>query len=93
VGQKDPKFVGFEHNLWNCVAIRPLFGWPAVIFAAELAARRRRKWVSMRLRVAQGHDRKTRRRLVSPSASAAASATAACSTGFSVRRATPTAKA
>jgi hypothetical protein len=87
MGRKDPKFVGFEHNLWNRVASRPLFGSPAVNFAAELAARRRRKWLSMHLPVAEGHDLKTRRRLVSPSASAAASATAACATGFSVRRA------
>ena len=93
MGRKDPKFVGFEHNLWNCVASRPLFGWPMVIFAADLEARRRRKWVSIRLRVAQGHDLKARRRLVSPSASAAANVAAACSTGFSVRRATATAKA
>jgi hypothetical protein len=47
----------------------------------------------MRLRVAQGHDLKTRRRLASPSAAAAANVAAACSTGFSVRRATATAKA
>jgi hypothetical protein len=64
-----------------------------VIFAADLEARRRRKWVSIRLRVAQGHDLKARRRLVSPSASAAANVAAACSTGLSVRRATATAKA
>jgi hypothetical protein len=61
--------------------------------AAILTSLVRLSAASMRRRNAQGHARNTWRRLLSPSASAAANASAARSTGFSVKRATATAKA
>jgi hypothetical protein len=55
--RKDPKFVGFERNLWDRAANRYHFGRPKMIFAADFEAGRRRKRFSTMLRPSGANGR------------------------------------